>query len=142
MSLYKMRISAKGLFFTKDDKVLLIRGKTLFNGKAFFCAPGGGVEEGESLFAAAERELTEETGHFGKAEKIVMVQDYRHSESERNLEVFLVGKLDESKQPLQNFDHEEYRFFTRKEIKDIVYLPEGVNPFEIRENNADYLTYL
>ena len=142
MSKYKMRISAKGLFFTADNKILLIKGKTLYNGEPFWCVPGGGVEEGESLYAAVERELTEETGYFGHVNKIVFVQDYEHSDTERNIEIFMAGTIDESKTPLTTYDHEEHKLYTEEEMKDIVYLPKGHNPFELRKNKANYKTYL
>jgi 8-oxo-dGTP pyrophosphatase MutT (NUDIX family) len=66
MSLYKMRISAKAICFNNKGEVLLVKGKTLYEGKEFWCVPGGGVEEGESLFTAAEREVLEETGYSVK----------------------------------------------------------------------------
>lgn len=144
MSNYRMRVSAKGYFYTRDNKLLLIRGKTLVDGQPFYCAPGGGVEEGESLFAAVEREVREETGYFGKAERIVFIQDYKHGEQSdgRNLEVFILGKIDETKKALTEYDHEEFIFVTEDEFADIKYLPEGVNPFEVRANLAGYKTYL
>lgn len=142
MSSYKMRISAKGLFFTEDNKILLIKGKALYDDKVFWCAPGGGVEEGESLFAAVERELTEETGYFGTVDKMVFIQDYEHSASERNIEIFMSGVVDESKNPLSDCDH-EFKFFSEEEFSGIAYLPEGVSPFELRKHyNAGYKTYL
>ena len=137
-----MRVSAKGMFFDKHGKVLLIKGKTLHNGKPFWCVPGGGVEEGESLFAALERELTEETGYFGQVEKIVFVQDYEHSNGERNIEIFMSGIINEPKNPLTSHDHEEFRFFDRHEFEGIAYLPQNANPFELRDNIAGYSSYL
>lgn len=143
MSEYKMRVSAKGLFFTKDNRVLLIKGKALYKGMPFWCAPGGGVEKGESLFAAVERELTEETGYFGNAEKVIFVQDFEHSDQMRNLEIFFAGTIDESKEPLAEHDHEEFRFFAKEEMSNITYLPEGADPFELDlENGATYKTYI
>ena len=144
MSDYRMRVSAKGYFFDSTGKLLLIKGKTTHQGGPFWCAPGGGVEEGESLFKAAEREVLEETGYFGKAEKVVFLQDYGHGEKsdERNLEVFIVGRIDESRDPLDEHDHEEFIFVSEDEFSRLVYLPEGVNPFQLRESQAGYKTYL
>ncbi len=42
MSDAKYRISAKGFFFNNKNELLLVKGKTLYNGQEFWCAPGGG----------------------------------------------------------------------------------------------------
>lgn len=142
MSNAKYRISAKGFFFNKLGQVLLVKGKTLFGGRDFWCAPGGGVEEGENIYVACERELTEETGHFGKAQKIVFVQDFEFQNSGRNIEIFMVGDIDELKTPVPGHDH-EFRFFGQTEFSEIFFLPEDVDPFELQKHNgAEYSTYL
>jgi len=142
MSLSKFRISAKCFFFDSHNRVLLVKGQRPEKGENYWSTPGGGVEEGESVYRAAERELTEETGYAGRVEKIVFAQDYPNQDHGRNFEIFMVGNIDESIAPRENCDHEP-RFFSEAEFKYIYFLPEGVNPFELRRNNkADYKTYL
>ncbi len=54
------RISVRAII-ALDGKYLLVRQKSSNNG-AFWCLPGGGVEEGEDILSALTRELVEETG--------------------------------------------------------------------------------
>ena len=142
MSLYKMRISAKAICFDGKGSVLLVKGKSSYEGKEFWCAPGGGVEEGESLFEAAEREALEETGYSVKLEKIVFAQDLEWQDSGRNLEIFMIGRIDETRPAINEHDHEP-KLFSKEEFKQITYLPEGADPFELAElQGASYKTYL
>lgn len=53
-----MKRKAKILFFSPSNKVLL--GQRTSNGETFWWLPGGSVEEGETDFEAAARELSEE----------------------------------------------------------------------------------
>ncbi len=137
-----MRISAKAICFNNKGEVLLVKGKTLYEGKEFWCVPGGGVEEGESLFTAAEREVLEETGYSVKSEKIVFAQDLEWQDSGRNLEIFMTGKIDETRPLLDEHDHDP-KMFSEEEFAQIKFLPEGINPFELaKSGGVGYKTYL
>ena len=52
---------AVGAIVVKDNKVLLVK-RSQPPGKGLWAIPGGGVELGETLQEAAEREVREETG--------------------------------------------------------------------------------
>ncbi len=57
------RVSARVILLDDADRVLLFRGSDPhLPGDRFWFSPGGGVEEGEDLVAAGQRELAEETG--------------------------------------------------------------------------------
>jgi 8-oxo-dGTP pyrophosphatase MutT (NUDIX family) len=55
------RVAARVLVISPQDRVLLLRLEPDFR-DAFWVTPGGGVDEGETLEAAAARELREEAG--------------------------------------------------------------------------------
>lgn len=63
----KIGIRAAGVVID-NNKLLLVRSKYPNNDKEFYLLPGGGLEDGESIKQAAEREILEETGYKVKAE--------------------------------------------------------------------------
>lgn len=70
-----------GALVIRDGKVLLVR-RGRAPGKGFWAIPGGGVEIGETLQAAAEREVLEETGISIRAAEPVFVFDLIERDSE------------------------------------------------------------
>lgn len=56
------------LAITDDDEVVLARQFRPGPGRVLDELPGGGVDPGEEVLAAAERELLEETGYAGEVE--------------------------------------------------------------------------
>lgn len=70
----KHRIAAGGIVI-KGGKVLLVRYR---NGKhTYIAAPGGGIEDSESLASAAMREVAEETGVKCNPKWPVMIENIR-----------------------------------------------------------------
>ena len=53
-----IRRAVRAILFDQDGKIALLH----IAGSGFYSLPGGGVDEGESLETALERELLEETG--------------------------------------------------------------------------------
>ncbi|WP_216369071.1 NUDIX domain-containing protein [Streptomyces griseofuscus] len=64
MALVRLRRSVRAIVLDEGDRVLLCRFVIPEPGGAVvvWAAPGGGVERGESVLAALQRELREETG--------------------------------------------------------------------------------
>lgn len=71
----------------KGDRLLCVRlkqypGKLVDAGQDFWCLPGGGVDIGEPLIPALERELIEETGIKPQVDKLLYVQQFQHKDWE------------------------------------------------------------
>ncbi len=61
-----------------EDGLLMVQHHEAERGK-FFVFPGGGVEDGETLFSAIEREVMEETNIKVKADRIVYIREVKYN---------------------------------------------------------------
>lgn len=85
------RVAVRGMIL-KDDKLLCVRlkkyqGKATDDGQDYWCTPGGGVDVGEPIILALERELIEELGVKPVVGNLLYIQQFEHDGTE-HLEFF------------------------------------------------------
>lgn len=71
----KLRVRVNGIL-VQQSSILLVNILSPTREKPFWTPPGGGVEFGETMESALEREFIEETGIQIKAEKLLYVSEY------------------------------------------------------------------
>jgi 8-oxo-dGTP diphosphatase len=71
----RVRVRVSGLI-VRDSRMLLVKIKSPTRNKPFWMPPGGGVEFGEPLESALEREMLEETGLSVTTERLMYVSEY------------------------------------------------------------------
>jgi ADP-ribose pyrophosphatase YjhB (NUDIX family) len=82
------RVNVRGIIF-KDGKLLAQQLTPGSDGitRDYWCTPGGGLNDGESLHQGLHRELIEETGIAPKIGKLLFVQQF-HDGKKEQLEFF------------------------------------------------------
>lgn len=84
------RVTVRGVI-VQDGKLLGVRLKQyagkMVTATGFWCTPGGGVDEGEPLLPALERELVEELGVRPVVGPLLYIQQFIHDGTE-HLEFF------------------------------------------------------
>ncbi|HEY4161381.1 MAG TPA: NUDIX domain-containing protein [Candidatus Saccharimonadales bacterium] len=80
------RVAVRGIIM-RDGKLFAVRQKQ-YDGKAvatndYWCTPGGGVDVGEPLIPALERELIEEVGVKPAVGPLPYVQQFMHNGTEQ-----------------------------------------------------------
>lgn len=128
----KQRISTGVLIF-KDNKILLVKHVDPNNGFTWWVPPGGGIKGEESIFQAAEREVTEETGLHAKAGRIVYIRQLIYKQLESNvLTIYMLAESVKGELSTSNLNEEdldskyikEVKYFSKEEIKKIRVFPE------------------
>lgn len=82
------RVNVRGIIF-KDGTLLAQQLKPGTDGliRDYWCTPGGGIDDGESLHEGLHREMIEETGVAPKIGKLLFVQQF-HDGTKEQLEFF------------------------------------------------------
>jgi len=116
---HRMTIGAR-VMVVDGDKVLLIR-HTYLPGWQF---PGGGVDPGETVYAAAEREVLEETGYrvTGPMEMIGIFHNSSPVTDRDHVAFYVAKRFEHAFERKPNHEIAEVGWFDRKA------LPEKVTP--------------
>jgi len=112
--------SAVMMAVDERQRVLLVRQYRLPAGKKLWELPAGRIDAGETALQAAKRELGEETGY--RARKWKKLASYYPSPGfvEERMTVFLATGLTAGTATPMDDERIESRWFTRKELKDLV----------------------
>ncbi len=116
------RVRAAGIL-VRDGRILM----ESMAGREVWGPPGGGVEEGESLAAACEREFREELGLTIAVRRLALVTDHffldrmgrRNHEVCAYFEVTVDGEVDVSGRE----DHLQFRWLELAALKDFELIP-------------------
>lgn len=130
----KQKIRVRLVIFNDQNDLLLMHDSK----SNIYFYPGGKVEFGETVKAAAEREAREECDDEFIFDKILYIRDFfgGDQEQEHSLELFILGKLknnriDNSKDPSRRRKFQSLSWF------NLDNLPENLYPQNLSKKLAD-----
>lgn len=105
-----------------DDqgRMLLVRQFRLPAGRYLWEIPAGKVDDGETVFQAAQRELSEETGLTAKSWKELVSFYPSPGYVEEKMTIFLATGLTQGQAHNMDDERIDCRWFTREEIGDAI----------------------
>lgn len=117
-----IRIRVAGVI-VKDEKILMIAHKK--NGDVYWLLPGGGVDYGESLIEALEREFEEELNIRIDAGKIALISDSIDPSGDRHVLniCFHCNHKDGEFHIGEDERLHDYKFFSKNEISELTIHP-------------------
>jgi 8-oxo-dGTP pyrophosphatase MutT (NUDIX family) len=126
---YSIRRAGRAIVFNSENKIAILKA-TKYN---FHKLPGGGLEKGENIQTALEREIAEEIGIELDKDKLILIEvkeSPKFTENIHALHFVFASTVKENKKIVLNFDcdneSDEYRWFS------ISNLPE--NMFDKKED--------
>lgn len=133
--MYKRRLTVRGIVIDENMIFAQQLHKTIVKGGNWWCTPGGGVDDGEDLLSALEREMIEETGIKPDIGRLLFVQQYTESKDSEQLEFFFHIKntkdykdIDLSKTTHGDLEIANYGFIDPKEV---TLLPKDLQEIDI-----------
>ena len=116
---------AVGVIARRGDDVLLVRQYRFIVDEFVWAIPSGGVSEGESVTAAAARELEEETGYRAGRIEPLMFCYASYGCSNQRYEIFVADDLVDTGIAVDANEVIETRWFSKEELVELI-LKNGV----------------
>lgn len=103
-----------------ENKILLQKEYSYPPNEVLWQFPGGAIEKGEDILAAANRELAEESGYVSEDQKIIGEFYVNNRRSDRKQYVVLCKNLKENKLKADDEEFIENYFLDKEEIKELI----------------------